>query len=338
MAKSKTKRGKLQVAIVGAGNIGRIHGGCYQRNRYTAVAAVCDAIPEVADAAAETFGCPAFYSVKAMLTSSIRIDAASVATAGEENGSHHYAPTMALLGAGIPVLGEKPISNRLPEARRMVALARRKGLPYAINLNHRFTPAAEKAKQWIEKGRLGALNLINMRMWIDNPNESSPYFHIRALHPHSIDVMRYFCGDVRRVQAFFKKGKGRRIWSNMQVNMAFRNGVIGHLTGSYDAGPGYGLELCEIVGSDARIVIREAAESLEFYPRRSNEVEIYQHPGGMENFGDTFQSRIDAWVNDLRRRTRPDRINGRAHDALEAQKIIEAAIRSWEKGTVESIR
>ncbi len=29
---------------------------------------------------------------------------------------------MKLLGAGIPVLGEKPISNRIPEARRMVAL------------------------------------------------------------------------------------------------------------------------------------------------------------------------------------------------------------------------
>ena len=32
-------------------------------------------------------------------------------TAGEENGGDHYAPTMALLGAGIPVLGEKPISQ-----------------------------------------------------------------------------------------------------------------------------------------------------------------------------------------------------------------------------------
>lgn len=337
MSKSKSRSRKLQVAIVGMGNIGRIHGGCYEKSRHTTIAAVCDAMPDAADAAGEMFGCPAFYSVKEMLASPIQIDAASVTTAGEENGSHHYQPTMALLGAGIPVLGEKPISNRLPEARRMVALAKRKRLPYAINLNHRFTPAAEKAKKWIEKGRLGTLNLINMRMWIDNPNESSPYFHMRALHPHSIDVMRYFCGDVRRVQAFFKKGEGRKIWSNVQVNMQFANGVIGHLTGSYDAGPGYGLELCEIVGSDARLVIREAAESLEFYPRRSNEVEIFQHPGGMGGFGDTFQSRIDAWIRDLRKKTRPDRVDGSAQDALDAQKIIEAAIRSWEKSTVEKV-
>ena len=29
---------------------------------------------------------------------------------------------------------------------------------------------------------------------------------MRALHPHSIDVMRYFAGDVKKVHAFFKRG------------------------------------------------------------------------------------------------------------------------------------
>ena len=69
--------------------------------------------------------------------------------------------------------------------------------------------------------------MIRMMMWISNPNESSPHFHIRALHPHSLDVMRYFCGDVAKVQAFFKKGNGRQIWSNLQVNLLFENGVVG---------------------------------------------------------------------------------------------------------------
>ena len=58
----------------------------------------------------------------------------------------------------------------------------------------------------MDEGRLGELNIINMTMWINNPNETSPHFHMRALHPHSIDVMRYFGGDVEKVQAFFKRG------------------------------------------------------------------------------------------------------------------------------------
>ena len=117
----------------------------------------------------------------------------------------------------------------------MVALAREKNVRYGINLNHRFTPAAELAKDWVRAGRLGELNMINMTMWISNPNESSPHFHMRALHPHSFDVMRYFAeSEVEKVHAFFKKGKGRTIWSNVQVNLLYENGIIGHLRGSYE--------------------------------------------------------------------------------------------------------
>ena len=105
-------------------------------------------------------------------------------------------PRWSCCGPAFPVLGEKPISNRIAEASEMVALAAEMGIPYGINLNHRFTPAARRAREWLDEGRVGEVNICNMTMWINNPNESSPHFHMRALHPHSIDVMRYFCGDV----------------------------------------------------------------------------------------------------------------------------------------------
>ena len=331
------ENGMIHVAIVGLGGIGQIHARCYNANPHSKVVAVCDAIEEKAHAAGDSLGCPAFSSVRSMLKSGIRIDAAGVTTAGKENGGDHYGPTMELLRAGIPILGEKPISNEIAKARRMVALAKKKRLRYGINLNHRFTPAARRAKEWVNQGRLGELNIINMTMWINNPNESSPHFHMRALHPHSLDVMRYFGGDVKKVHAFFKKGKGRKIWSNVQVNLQFANGIVGHLTGSYDAGAGYGLETCEVVGSEGRFVIREACERLEFYPRHSTEVEIFDHLGGMGGFGDTFQSRIDAWVRDLRKKTPPSKVDGKAEDALKGQLIIEAAIKSWQENRVVSV-
>ena len=103
------------------------------------------------NATAERYSCKAFSSVDEMIQSE-QIDIASVCTAGVENGGDHYEPTMALLGAGIPVLGEKPISNRIPEAREMVALAKERNLRYGINLNHRFTPAAVRAREWVDGG------------------------------------------------------------------------------------------------------------------------------------------------------------------------------------------
>ena len=326
----------LNVAVVGLGAIGTRHADIYNADDRCEIVAVCDAFSEKANAAAERYGCPAFTSVEEMLEGP-EIEAASVCTAGVENGGDHYEPTMTLLGAGIPVLGEKPISNEIPKAREMVALARAKNLRYGINLNHRFTPAAVRAKEWVDAGRLGELNIVNMTMWINNPNESSPHFHMRALHPHSIDVMRYFCGDVKKVQAFFKKGKGRQIWSNVQVNMLFENGVIGHLTGSYDAGGSYGLERLEVVGSEARFVLLEACEQLEFYPRRSQQVERFSYLGGMMSFGETFESRITRWIEQNIEGANPAGIDGSGEDALKSQLIIEAAIESWDRGTIVDI-
>ena len=333
----------LNVGIVGLGNIGNVHAGVYTQKLASDVrlVAVCDLVKEKADKAAEKYGAKAFYSVPEMLRSGVKLDAVSVATAGKENGGDHYQPTMQLLDAGVPVLGEKPISNELSKAEEMVALATEKRLAYGVNLNHRFTPAAVRAKEWRDANRCGEITMINMFMWINNPNESSPHFHMRALHPHSIDVMRYFCGDVKKVHAFFKRGQGRQGWSNVHVNMLFDSGVIGHLMGSYDGGgPGHpwGLERCEIVGHDARILITDACELLEFQHRRNIEAETYKFLGNMRSFNDTFESRIRAWVNDIKNKTPFDKVDAKGEDALKAQRVIEAAIESWERGAVVELK
>ena len=329
----------LKVAIVGMGGIGNVHAGCYVNDPLSEIVAVCDIIKERADTAADKYGCPAFYNVKSLLKSDIKIDCASMCTAGTENGGDHYKPTMELLNAGIPTLGEKPISNEVAKAKRMVALAKKKRVRYAVDLNHRFTPAARLAREWVDKGRLGRLHIINMTMWINNPNETSPHFHVRALHPHSLDVMRYFCGDVASVQAFFLRGKTmdgkqRKCWSNLQMNLLFKNGVVGHLTGSYDAGGSFGLERCEVTGSKGRFVIEEACEDVTFYDRANTQRESHHHLGGMTNFGETFASRIHTWLEQNKAKVAPSKIDGSGADALKVQTIIEAAIESWEKKKV----
>ncbi len=327
----------VRVAVVGVGHIGTIHARCYQDNDLAELVAVCDILPEAAARAEETFGVPAFPTVADLVKADLGIQAASVCSAGEENGGDHYRPTIELLEAGVAVLGEKPISNRIDEAREMVSLAARQGLRYGVNLNHRFTPAARRAREWVDEGRLGQVNLCNMTMWINNPNESSPHFHMRALHPHSIDVMRYFCGEVERVQAFYKQGDGRRTWSNVQANLLFASGALGHLTGSYDAGGSYGLERCEVVGSEGRFVLDDACEHLGFFPRRSIETESYDFLGGMRSFQETFATRIDAWLRDNDAEVPPEQVDAKAADALAAQLVIEACIQSFEDGRIVAV-
>ncbi len=78
----------------------------------------------------------------------------------------------------------------------MVARARERQLCFGVDFNHRFTPAARLAKTWVDEGRLGSLLFANMALWIGKPgDEESPYFHLKALNPHSVDMLRYYCGD-----------------------------------------------------------------------------------------------------------------------------------------------
>ena len=193
------------------------------------------------------------------------------------------------------------------------------------------------AKEWVDANRVGTIHMIDLTMWIDNPVESSPWFHLRALHPHSFNILNYFVGPVKKVHCFLNKGEGRKIWTNAQINLLFANGVIGHLRGSYDGdfpSGSFGIENLEIVGSKGRIVIENACESLCYFPRGSRSMEKFDCYGGMNQFQETFKSRIEAWVQDNINQVLPAEVNGSGQEGLAAQEVIEAAIKSFETDTV----
>lgn len=329
----------LRVAVIGMGPIGNRHADMYKRDALAELVGVCDRIRERADAAASRLGVPAFYDVPSMLKA-LSPDLCSVTTSGYENGSDHYEPTMQALEFGCHVLGEKPISNVVEEAEEMVATARRKGVCYGINLNHRFTPAARLAKKWLDEGRLGHLLFVNMSMWIMNPAESSPYYHIKSLHPHTVDVMRYFCGDIEAVQCFATKAPGRSIWSTAQFNFRFKNGVVGHLTGSYDIERGHPMERCEVAGTGGRFVLEDMWRELTLYPAGNLEKIVYSDPafGGFHNFENTFRERIHTFLQQVTDGVAPENIDGCAADALAAQKVLAAAIESLENERVVHLK
>ena len=325
----------LRVAVVGLGPIGNRHVKLYAQDELADLVGVCDIVHERADAAADRFGVPAFYDLEVML-SDLAPDVVSVATGGYENSSDHYLPTMQALAAGCHVLGEKPISNEIHLAEEMVAKGREMGLCYGINLNHRFTPAARLAKSWVEAGRLGDLLFINMAMWIMNPAETSPHYHIKSLHPHTVDVMRYFCGDIEAVHCFATKAPGRQIWSTAQFSFRFRNGVVGALTGSYDIERGHPMERCEVAGTGGRFVLDDMWRELTLYPAGNLEKTVYSDPlfGGFHNFENTFRERIHRFLQQVSEGVSPDALDGSAAEGLAAQNVLAAAIESLETESV----
>lgn len=330
----------LRVAIIGMGPIGNLHADIYRTLPGCELAGVCDRVAERADAAAARLGVPAFHDAAAMLDR-VRPDICGVTTGGYEYGSDHYEPTMLALRHGCHVLGEKPISNDISQAREMVALARAQGRCYGINLNHRFTPLARTAREWIDAGRIGPLLFVNMAMWIKNPAESSPWFHIKALHPHTVDVLRYFCGDITHVHCFATKAPGRAIWSTAHFNLRFANGAVGGLTGSYDIERGHPMERCEVAGTRGRFVLDDMFQELTLYPAGDMAKTVITNTvfGTLteKTFADTFRNRITCFVQQVAAGCRPEDIDGSGADGLAAQCVLDAAIRSVNSGAAEQV-
>ncbi len=326
----------LRTAVIGLGPIGNRHATLYRENDLAELVGVCDIDASRAEAARETHTAPMFTDASTMLRE-LKPDVVSICTGGEEYGSDHFAPTMQALDAGCHVLGEKPISNNIDEAEQMVAKAREQGVCYGINLNHRFTPAARLARQWQIEGRLGELLFINVSMWIKNPRESSPWFHIKALHPHTIDIMRHFAGDIERVHCFATQAPGRSIWSTATFNLKFKNGTVGTLIGSYDIQRGHPMERCEVAGTDGRFVIDDMWREATLYPAGDMVKLVHTDPvfggfgerGGFEN---TFRTRIHTFLQQITDGTAPDEIEASGADGLAAQKVLDAAVRSVQTG------
>lgn len=329
----------LRVCVVGMGPIGNLHARIYQEDDLAQLVGVCDIIKERAQAAGERFGVPWFLNAQKMLEA-LAPEVVSVATGGFEYASDHYEPTIQALEAGCHVLCEKPIHNEIEKAEEMVRVARERRRCFGINLNHRFTPAARLAKQWMLEGRLGDLLFCNMALWIGKPGLfDSPYFHIKALNPHSADIMRYYCGDVSKIHCFAMKAPGRNIWSTASFNVQFACGAVGHLTSSYDLARGHPMERCEVAGTKGRFVLEDMWREVTLYPADSLVKQVYTNPifGGFRDFDDTFRDRIHKFLEQVSQGVAPEDIDGSGADGLAAQKIIQAGIQSLETGTVVDV-
>lgn len=347
----------LKVAVVGLGGIGNRHLACYAQEPLAQVVAVCDVVKEKAEKAAETYGIKAYSTVGEMLAAHPDLDIVDVTTGGHENGSWHYEPVMEALSQGKHVLVEKPLSNDIHEAREMVAKADEMGVYFGCNLNHYFTPPAEAAKARIASGELGEIRYALMKMGFsggealyggptrDTRYKDYPYFHVKAFLTHPFSVMRYLCGDITHLQAFFgrpgfRQAAGENLLSHTSIHVKFDNDATGYLLshrGDTPTGLG-GWWSIEVGGTKGTLCIENCIEKVTFW--EAARVGLGEEPPstveetGIKDFNETFPRRIRAFLEDVANGVPRDALRGSGRDALAALEYTFAAIESYEQGGV----
>ena len=346
----------LKVGVVGMGGIGNNHAACHKKDPLAKLMAVCDVVKEKADAAAATHKVKAYYSLKDLLANE-EIDVIDVTTGGYENGSWHYDPTMEALDAGKHVLCEKPLSNDISEARDMVSFAEMKDLYLGCNLNHYFTPTADRARQYMDDGMIGELTYLLFKMGFNggeetysfnkSPRFNQPYAHMKAFLTHPFSVMRHFCGDITHIQTFstkpgFRKNKGDLLVSVNSVHVRFANDTVGYLLSQRgDAVWGLGgWWSLEVAGSKGTFCIENCIEKLTYWPapKPGQSFGLGEGPTpevmdtGIKDFGQTFPTRIHAFLEDVTNGVPREHLRASGRDALATLEYIWAVIDSYENG------
>ena len=236
----------------------------------------------------------------------------------------HHEASLAALGAGLPVLCEKPPATTLAQTVELRDAARAAGRVMMVAFMKRFAQkyalAAEIARRPEFGRRTHCAITYSYRVKADVRTT------LTMMCVHAIDLMRHFMGDPLRLAV------ERRDWgghTSFAVQFAFPGGGTGSLT--MNATAAYVTERLELTGEGAAVVVDEVAD-LRYYPPgggawaapafegRSPNVAL-QTPENSSAELQGYASEVRAFVDCVRTGAPPP--HATIDDAVEAMRVVE---------------
>jgi predicted dehydrogenase len=225
----------MRVGIAGCGYIGGKRADALRGDHR--LVATFDVLPDRAKSLAAKHKAEACASYEELVT---RCDAVVIATTNDEL----TALAMKAASAGKHVVVEKPAARSARELEPLAALAREKKLVVKVGFNHRFHPAARKAREILAEGSAGDVMFMRARYghggrvgydkeWRADPAKSGGGELIDQ-GIHLIDLARWFVGaeftEVQgRVETYFWQ---MQVDDNAFLTLATAARQVAHLQAS----------------------------------------------------------------------------------------------------------
>lgn len=258
---------KYKAAVIGCGNIGAeegnynkavqpgTHAGTYALIKRTKLAALVDVDAVRLEKIKKYFpGVPQYTNVKKMYKE-IKPDIVSIATPI----AHHYAGVMLAAKHKCKIiLCEKPISDNIAKAKKMIAACKKSGSKLFVNHIRHFDPLLLKWARRIRDGYIGDVyqgNTFYYNSFYDNGT-------------HLVDVLRMFLGEPAWVLAKYnKKTSSNPKDLNIDGMIGFKNGAIVSLQ---TLSKNYGFFEFRIFGEKGMVNIRNLCFEVEYRKKRNN--------------------------------------------------------------------
>ena len=291
--------GKLRVAIVGVGRMGRLHARLLAQQDEVAELVVADAVPGRAEEAASELGATPAGDVD----EAIAVADALVIVANTEA---HADLVRRGVARGIPTFCEKPLAANLEETHELVDLVEASGIPLQVGFQRRFDAAYRAAREMVERGELGTVYQVRMTAHDREPPPetyvptSGGYFRDSSIH--DFDAIRWMTGS--EVEQVYAEGAVRGFpWfaryddvDTAVATLRMTDGTLGVLGGGRHNPRGYDIRM-EVLGSRDNVAMglgpRTPLRSLE--PGAPEPAET-GWPSFLERFEDAYRNELLAFV------------------------------------------
>jgi predicted dehydrogenase len=220
----------LNLAVAGAGVIGRAHMAVIADRPDCQLSAIADPSAAAKQLAAEQ-GIAWFATLDELLAAS-RPDGVILATPN----AMHVPQALQCIDAGVPVLVEKPIAHTVADAQRLVDATEAQHAKVLIGHHRAHSPIMAQAKAVIAAGRLGRLVSVMGSTLFFKPDSyfaEAPWRTQEGGGPvlinliHEIHNLRMLCGDIEEVQAMSSNAvRGYAVEDTAAINFRFASGVL----------------------------------------------------------------------------------------------------------------
>ena len=282
----------VRVALVGAGGWGINYARAFSSRADVDFCALVGRDPLKTDETARRFHTHAYTCLEDMLAKE-KPDLVALALPNEA----HFAPTLQVIRAGIPLIVEKPLVFSLEEADILLQEAEKRRLFFAINFNHRYARPVQLARQHIQAGELGELTFAMWRFGGDwQPDH--PYMTLIESQCHGFDLLEFLLGPLQSVMAQMtdKTGHGYR---SVALALRFANAAVGSMLGSYDTSFRYtNTQYLEVNGTAGRLLVEDNIRRFTFQRSGEETRTVWEAPF----FADrqrSFAATLDAHLDDL---------------------------------------
>ena len=223
----------LKISIAGLGLMGKQHLEAINAHPNCKVASLIDNTDE-AKQIAKKKGLKFFKNLSEAI-SKTKPDGLIIATPN----AYHFENGILGLKYGIPILVEKPISDSLSKAEKLVSYGAKINVPILTGYHRRHNSTVSIIKKKLYDGAIGNVVAMHGMFWLYKPtdyfkqvwrkSEGAGPIYINL--SHDIDLMRYLLGEIESVQAFASnKTRGFDVEDTAVAILNFESGVAGSIS------------------------------------------------------------------------------------------------------------